>query len=457
MEPGTAPTPVRQHAGLVALVGCPSDESLLTERARLYLEFADVVVHDRLVPENILLSIAHKAIPVGKADGAASASQQEIHQILLREAAQGKLVVRLQGGDPLIFGRLGEELDFLTAHGIRFDLVTSVSAAQVAAARAAAPLTHREGGRALTILSGRPAELPLPEKLPGPDDGNLAIYMAANRMEPIAGLLAAAGWKPETPVVIGERLGYPDEWVHATTLKNARQLKVSAPAVFLVGVHHREPVERTLFVGSNPGHFLKHGPLLPWPMIKLIASPIAKRANLLKNTLPAARGILFPGKMGVRTFVEALVEMGDTRLLADKFLMAVSASIAAEMKHVGLRADLTTTSRGGMDELAQRIPDGIRGTFLFPCSGEVISSAKSTLLSARGIELVPLPFYETREIAHRHLPRIPFSRVLFTSERTVSAYFNQYPSELTAERIWLAVGPTSFQALESRGLHAKQI
>ena len=144
-------------SGHVSLVGAgPGAEDLLTLRAQRALQEADVIVHDRLVPDAIVAQGRRDArrIPVGKAKGAHSVSQDEINRLIVNEALAGRRVVRLKSGDPLIFGRAGEEIAALRAAGVSFDIVPGITAAFAAAAEAEIPLTLRDTSSALVFATG---------------------------------------------------------------------------------------------------------------------------------------------------------------------------------------------------------------------------------------------------------------------------------------------------------------
>ena len=250
--------------GLVALVGCPADADLLSLKAAAYLEQADVVLHDRLVPRAALDRIRGRAIPVGKTGGGHATPQSAIHALMLEEAYAGHFVVRLHGGDPGIYGHLGDELEFLRANGIRCDVVPAVSAAQIAASKARAPLTRRGQNHRVTLISGHCMNNRPPESVPGPETGNLAVYMGVAGIRALRGLLCDAGWGDDTSVVIGEQLGTNHERIRRVSLGQVAEMSVQTPAVYLVGAETYPGYDDTLFVGSDTLPHLRHGPFVRW-------------------------------------------------------------------------------------------------------------------------------------------------------------------------------------------------
>jgi uroporphyrinogen III methyltransferase / synthase len=446
---------VRQHAGLVVLLGCPADFTLIPHRALQYLRHADVVVHDRLVPDEVLAIIKDKSVPVGKTGGAPSTPQSEVHRQILHAAESGKLVVRLHGGDPGIYGRLNEEMEFLSAWNMRVDIVPSVTAAQVAAAHAGAPLTHRGEGHRLTLISGNPPPgAPVPA-IPGPDIGNLAVYMGVGSASRLPQRFAEAGWTDRAPIIVGERLGHTDERIRHITLSELNQIEIQSPAVFIVGAKHHRIQHRMLFTGTDPEHFLKYGPIIHWPMIELKANGLETRTEQLRQHLDRIKGIIFPSRFAVHCITEALMQIGDVRLLNGKRLLAVGPSTQEELHAAGLRADAAAPNLGGIESLVKELAPDERGTYLYPCSNESPKSERTSRMREFGIELVPVEFYRNQPTEKRPLPRLEFSRVLFTSSSTVQTYFDRYPEEAKANRTWIAVGPSTLKALQKRGLTAQ--
>ncbi|MCC7272432.1 MAG: uroporphyrinogen-III C-methyltransferase [Alphaproteobacteria bacterium] len=228
-------------AGIVHLVGAgPGDPELLTLKALRAIEEAEVVIHDDLVAPEILARARVDAlrIPVGKRAGRPATTQAEINALLVRHARGGSRVVRLKGGDPFIFGRGGEELEELRAHGVPFVVVPGITAALGCAASLDLPLTHRDHASALTIVTGRgrPGEEP---PLPADPRHTLAIYMGAADAVGIGERLMAGGLSGATPVAIVENGTRADERVRFGTLAGLGALAAvhrgGGPALILIG------------------------------------------------------------------------------------------------------------------------------------------------------------------------------------------------------------------------------
>jgi len=199
--------------GTVYLVGAgPGASDLLTLRAARLLENADIVFHDALVPPGIL-SLASRAIKmeVGKRSGRHSTAQRFINKRLVDAAREYQVVVRLKGGDPLLFGRAHEELAWLKRHRIRCEIVPGVTAALAATADLGVSLTARGLSRSVAFLTTRAAAGERPNgwlKVALAAD-TVAIYMGAGEAEAIAQALLAAGKPPATPVAIVEHASLP--------------------------------------------------------------------------------------------------------------------------------------------------------------------------------------------------------------------------------------------------------
>ncbi|MFT5124317.1 MAG: hydroxymethylbilane synthase, partial [Verrucomicrobiales bacterium] len=395
---------VRRSAGLVALVGCPADITLLPQRARTYLDCADIILHDRLVPDELILAYKDKAVSVGKAGGHQSIPQSEIHRRMLQEAEAGKLVVRLHGGDPGILGHLGESLGFLADWNIRADVVPAVTAAQLAAARAKTSLTHRHYGRSITLLSGHAQDGAAYTPITGPENGNLAIYMGRKDAADIKQRLLSTGWPTDASVIYGVRLGYRDEQIIYTTINEMDQQDVDAPAVMLVGPEGYPAGAYTLFVGTNPEPFLKYGPLVHFPLIKLVNRPLAERVDYLKDHFHEWDGVILPSRFAVSCFVEALMAWGDIRALHGKKVLSVGPMTERGLMQVGIRPDASPNSFGGIEALSEELGRDFSGRYFYPCSDASPQDKRIESVRAHGIDLQPQVFYTNRPIAYAQLP-----------------------------------------------------
>ncbi len=230
--------------GIVAIVGAgPGDPGLLTVRARELLDGADVVVHDALVSAEILRMVRAERIDVGKRRGKHLAEQDEINGLLVRLAREGRKVVRLKGGDPLVFGRGGEEMQALKDAGVPYVVVPGVSAAFAGPAMAGIPLTHREHAAAVTIVTGHECDAlardPLRWRAMAETGHTLVILMGLAHLGAIAARLVEAGRAPETPAAVVQEATTPRERAVSGTLADiAERVKhagIKAPAVVVVG------------------------------------------------------------------------------------------------------------------------------------------------------------------------------------------------------------------------------
>ena len=230
--------------GRVYLVGAgPGDPELLTLRAMRLLREADVVIYDKLVGPDILEYARPDAdrFYVGKSKGNHSRSQAEINALMAHHAAQGRMVVRLKGGDPFVFGRGGEEMDSLSKLGIAVDVVPGITAATGCAAAAGIPLTHRDHTGAVTFVSGHAKDGEPDLDWPGLAQAKqtLVIYMGVSTAGRIADRLIAHGMDPGISVAVIENGTLPTQRLVFGTLGALDALiaghAIGGPALLIVG------------------------------------------------------------------------------------------------------------------------------------------------------------------------------------------------------------------------------
>jgi uroporphyrin-III C-methyltransferase / precorrin-2 dehydrogenase / sirohydrochlorin ferrochelatase len=230
-------------AGEVYLIGVgPGDPDLLTLRAQQLLQQADVLLHDRLVPQVILDRARRDAlrINVGKTPGKHEHTQAAINQLMLEHARRGLRVARVKGGDPFVFGRGGEELAVLRAAGVPVVVVPGITASLGAAASAGIPLTHRGVSQVITFVTGTGADsASLNWAALAQAKHTLVFYMSAAQIDTIVARLLEHGLRPEHPAVLLERATLPDERVIVSNLGQLVQVAAAAqlrsPTLLLVG------------------------------------------------------------------------------------------------------------------------------------------------------------------------------------------------------------------------------
>jgi uroporphyrin-III C-methyltransferase/precorrin-2 dehydrogenase/sirohydrochlorin ferrochelatase len=253
--------------GEVYLVGAgPGDPELLTFRAMRLLQMADVVVYDRLVAPQILDVARRDAdmIYVGKQRSKHTLTQENINQLLVRLAKEGKRVVRLKGGDPFIFGRGGEEISTLMENGITFQVVPGITAASGCATYSGIPLTHRDYAQSVVFVTGHLKDhtVDLNWKALAHSDQTIVFYMGLHGVGVLSRELIAHGLPATTPVALVQQGTTQNHRVVVTSLDEievtVKEKQVQPPTIIIVGnvvemhkkLHWFEPPE-----GANPKPF----------------------------------------------------------------------------------------------------------------------------------------------------------------------------------------------------------
>ncbi len=231
--------------GKVYIVGAgPGHPDLLTVKAVNLLRCADVVVYDRLIQEEVLAlgNPLAEWFYMGKSVGCHESRQDEIHQLLVRKALEGKTVIRLKGGDPFLFGRGAEEAEYLVDHGIPFDVIPGVCSALSAPLTAGIPVTHRDFASGVAIVTGhfstdeneQALDFSALSRVP-----TLIVLMGVHTVGTICTRLIDAGRAPGTPAAIVQMAFWPGEKVITGTLATIAAIaaleKIEAPATLIIG------------------------------------------------------------------------------------------------------------------------------------------------------------------------------------------------------------------------------
>ena len=236
--------PALQDGGIVHIVGAgPGDPDLLTFRALRVMQQCDVVIYDKLVGAEVLDYVRRDALRifVGKTKACHTLSQDGINALLVEHAMAGRRVVRLKGGDPFVFGRGGEEVEFLRARNIPVEVVPGITAATGVTAAAGIPLTHRDHAMAVTFITGhaKDGDPDLDWTLLAKSRHTLVVYMGLSKADTIAGKLIAHGMAPDMPAAIIENGTRVDQRVSIGTVGEigniARVEGFTGPALIVIG------------------------------------------------------------------------------------------------------------------------------------------------------------------------------------------------------------------------------
>jgi uroporphyrin-III C-methyltransferase/precorrin-2 dehydrogenase/sirohydrochlorin ferrochelatase len=248
----------RAAAGHVYLVGAgPGDPELLTVKAVRLIESANVILHDDLVPQEILdfASMAAKTENVGKRCGAKNITQEEINALMVEHARAGRSVVRLKSGDPMLFGRAAEEIEALVQAGVDYHVVPGVSAAFAAAAALGCSLTDRTRASNVIFSTGHHAQSHNRAPLPSLEDATRVVYMPGRDLALLASEWMTEGLPADLPCAVVSRAAQPDQQVFHTTLGVLGQAQpAAAPSLLIAGwavgertadrLHQNEAVRR---------------------------------------------------------------------------------------------------------------------------------------------------------------------------------------------------------------------
>jgi uroporphyrinogen III methyltransferase/synthase len=377
--------------GKVYLVGAgPGDPGLVTLRAVEVLRRADAVVYDYLANPAILQHCRPDAIKVslGKHGHGRIMSQREINDRLSALAQFCGTVVRLKSGDPMVFGRGGEELDFLVKHGIEFEIVPGVTAALAAASYAGVPVTQRDSASAVALVTGQEdaekAESSLDYAALAGFPGTLVFYMGVTTAQHCSQALIAAGKPATTPVAVLRRVSLPDQRRIDTTLGNlpavVRDSKLRPPVVFIVGevaTHgaawswfDKRPLFGQKVLITRPAHQADDlarplaelgAEVLFQPAIEIRPLASTDTSDRLLESLDRFDWLVFSSANGVRYFFERLEHIGrDLRALGRIKIAAIGSATAGELAGYHLKADLVPDEFRA-ESLAQALAGGAAG------------------------------------------------------------------------------------------------
>lgn len=414
--------------GKVYLVGAgPGDVGLLTVKARQVIEQADTIIYDALVGMGILALLPAKAekINVGKRAGNHRMPQEEINCLLLERALAGKVVVRLKGGDPFLFGRGGEELELLEKHQVPYEVVPGVTSAFAVPAYCGIPVTHRNIVSGVHILTGHkkqdaPLHIDFDALLRA--GGTYVFLMGMAAMQDILEGFLSAGMAPDTPAaLIQQGTCAAQQRVIATVSslgQAAGEKKIQAPAVLLIGEvaalgnrfgwYEKQPLfgRRILLTRPQPrneklAQYLRElgAEVLEIPMIQTKIRDCKTQLHKVLAQISSYRYLVFTSPAGVAVFFDLLAQMElDVRSIGAISIAAIGSATAAALQRHGLKAALVPERYNGIalgQLLNKMLQEGERVLLLRSSAGN--PKLVEEIRRGKQIEVTDFAIYDTYE------------------------------------------------------------
>jgi len=481
--------------GVVCLVGAgPGDPGLVTLQAVDLLNNCDVVVYDYLAHPSLLRAAPPDAerIYVGKQGGRHTLGQAEINQLLIDKAREGKIVVRLKGGDPYVFGRGGEEAEALVEAGVKFVTAPGVTAASGAGHYAGIPLTHRDYCASLTLVTGHEdpnkAESNIPWDLLADPRGTVVFYMGVSQLEALAGRLVAHGRPPQTPCALVEWATLPRQRVVEGTLADiaarATEAGLAPPALFIVGevvklrpklswfekaplFGRRIVVTRARHQASDLTVMLEGmgAEVIEFPTIRIAPPRRDKRLREAAQLAGQYDWIVFTSANAVDRFIEVVLEeTGDIRGLGAALLAAIGPATREAVERYHLAVSLTP-ERYVAEEVvkAMKKTGDLRGQRILLPRAEEAREALPEGLTAAGAKVDVVAAYrtvaETPENAKEVVAELlagKIDAVTFTSSSTVTNFIKAVRrpriAKIAEKTRFASIGPITSETLRQNGL-----
>lgn len=414
------------RVGKVYLIGAgPSDVGLMTVRGKQLIEQADVIVYDRLIGNSMVLLLPERAekIDVGKCAGNHTMPQEQINRLLLERAQEGKIVVRLKGGDPFLFGRGGEELELLVQHGIPYEIVPGVTSAIAVPAYAGIPVTHRDAASSVHIITGHRRagqEYDIDFGALVRTRGTLVFLMGAAALADICGGLLAAGMNPDTPAAVVQQGTSARQTCISATVSTldavVRQQGVRTPAIIVVGDVCRYAEEfawaekRPLFGariavtrpkarGSALSHKLRALGAEVWELPTIRTCTITPNPALddAMEHLSDYDFLVFTSPGGVAAFYDAMMQKNyDIRRFGEGKIAAIGQGTVKELRRRGVIADIVPTIYDGQ-HLGQAVGENCKNgdRILIPRASNGNQELVREIGRWKTVHITDIPVYDT--------------------------------------------------------------
>jgi len=482
------------NKGMVYLIGAgPGDPGLITVKGLDMMRECDAVVFDNLVPDELIITLPPhiEKYYVGKRAGAHTLPQSEMNELLVKLASEGKMVARLKGSDPLIFGRGGEEAKFLKQHEINYEIVPGVTSGIAAPAYSGIPCTDREKASLVTFVTGHKAKDKIISNVPWEciakaGNGTVVIYMGVGEIAGIVSNLIHFGMSPKAPMAVIERGTFPTQRTFTTTLKDmpdmVKRENVRPPALFVIGevVNLRPlmkwygdgPLSGVRVMVTRPADQAREmyrtlrnlgAEVLPYPTISTCENMDENGWREVLNLSTTRNWLILTSENGVRYFIKQFIEkIGDIRRLANYKIAAVGHGTARALEKAHLKADFIPTRATTLalaDELCEH--SDLSGINTVRVRGNLADDRIENRLRSAGARVFPVTCYNTsygiwpdgfKERLFEHPPDV----ITFTSASTASGLCEILSGDelelLLKNTEVVSIGPSTTKMINALGI-----
>ncbi len=446
----------------VYLVGAgPGDPGLITVRGLELLQKCDAVVYDRLANKNLLDAVSGDAIRVaaGKGPGSVDLTQDQINEKLVELSTTCECIVRLKGGDPYVFGRGGEEAQYLIDNKVAFEVVPGITSAISAPAYAGIPVTHRAVSTNVTVVTGHEDPTKESEQVVWSDlarvEGTIVVLMGIANRAAIADALISGGKKPETPVAIVRNGTRTDQESQRCTLAELGSTNAKSPSVMVIGdvagmnlewFESKPLFGKKVVVTRAREQQSEITTLLTQLGAQVIEAPTIaiEPIDFEIPELGDVEYVVFTSTNGVHLTMEQLLSKGvDARYFANSALAAIGDSTAAALKEYGLIADIVP-SRFVAEELVELFPE-TDGAKVVCFRAADVRDALEKGLHAKGYDVHNIDVYKTNisEVSQETVEEVKTAdAITFASSSTVRNAVDVFSHDIISSiPVAISIGP----------------
>ena len=449
---------IRRNYGKVWLVGFgPGDPDLLTIKGQKILKTADVIFYDDLLNKEFISKLKAKKVYVGKRKGNHSIEQNEINRQLYNAAIYGKTIVRLKGGDPFLFARGGEEVEYLRQHLVETEIIPGITAALAASAIAGIPLTHRDISSSVSFCTGHPES-----SIHIPDTDTIVFYMSASNLNIIIKKLLNSGRSGNTPIALIENISSSEQRITTGTLNgNLRKTDTfHSPLLIIVGetvkLNHliKKSVPRVLITGTSVEKYRHLGDLVHTPLIELNPPNSYEELDQVIQKISNFTYLIFTSRYAVQYFFNRLFFLHkDCRILAGIKIASIGKITSVKLAEYGILSNLEAKdeSSHGLTDLFHDnnithenilIPRSDKGLPILPDG-----------LSLLGNHVKTVSVYKNEIPSdYKKVDLNDFDIVVFSSPSCVINFKRIYGDEIPSELEFIARGDETARTIEQVGL-----